>query len=51
MFDRYDIVNEADFVPIMYSLLYRVSFKKYSTDRVLRGAIVPSETAPFLMAG
>ncbi len=29
MFDRHDIVNEADFVPIMYSLVYRVSFKEY----------------------
>ena len=38
MFDRHDIVNEADFVPIMYSLLYRVSFKKYMLLDVPCGA-------------
>ncbi len=30
VFDRHDIVSEAVFVPILYSLLYRVSFKEYS---------------------
>ncbi len=51
MFDRHDIVNEADFVPIMYSLLSRVSFNKYSYWTCLAGRNPPDRGSPLLMAG